>query len=96
MESRLTFLILIFILITLLTAGLFSFNSYAYDFESNDYDEKFDYAWTKALCEGNQCRDYLITCSKGEIAEMTPITGFVTFSDNWQDPRDEEFRNKFC
>lgn len=47
------------------------------------------YLYTKAICnENNFCQDYEISCSNGEVAEMTPITGAtIQHSSNWQDPR---------
>lgn len=52
--------------------------------------------WTKAVCSGNSCQDFLITCSGDEFVEMEPLTGLVSFSDSWEDPRSLEDREKLC
>lgn len=50
----------------------------------------FDYQHTKAICSGNSCQDFLITCNDHYVIEMKPLTGNVVFSNDWQDPRNEE------
>ena len=57
---------------------------------SNLKEVNFDYQHTKAICEGNKCQDFLVTCKKGEVLEMNPISGFVTFSSDWQDARENK------
>lgn len=54
------------------------------------------YSYTKAICEGNSCQDYEIVCEGKELVSMTPITGRVTFSKDWKDPRDDETKNRIC
>jgi len=57
----------------------------------------YDYSWTKAICNETQCQDYEIVCKDKKIISQTPLTGAViTIDENWQDPRNEEFKNKFC
>jgi len=55
-------------------------------------------SFTKAICtEKNFCQDYEVFCKEEEIIRMSPITGAaVQFSPQWEDPRSEEFINKFC
>ncbi|HEA46347.1 MAG TPA: hypothetical protein ENH99_01040 [Candidatus Pacearchaeota archaeon] len=57
-----------------------------------------NHSWTKAICtENNLCQDYEIFCENQNLIRMSPITGAsVQFSENWEDPRDEEIREKFC
>ncbi|MEK6858311.1 MAG: hypothetical protein AABX53_00160 [Nanoarchaeota archaeon] len=51
-------------------------------------ERSFAYSLTKAICEGNTCRDYEIICAgRGEVVSMTPLTGFVTFPSDWKDTR---------
>lgn len=53
---------------------------------------------TKAICtENNFCQDYEIFCKDKKIVKMNPITGAVIqFSEDWEDPRDEEIRSGSC
>lgn len=59
---------------------------------------EYTHSHTKAFCTNtNFCQDYEIYCKNSEVISMSPITGAaVQFSKNWQDPRSEEIRNKFC
>lgn len=52
-------------------------------------ESEFDYTWTKAICEGNTCRDYEITCKDGEAIEINPVSGFVVFDPDWEDLRED-------
>ena len=47
------------------------------------------YVYTKAICNDNNfCQDYEISCSNGEVVEMTPVTGAsIQHNSDWQDPR---------
>ena len=58
----------------------------------------YTHSFTKAICtEDNYCQDYEIMCKGKKTLSMIPITGAtVQFSENWEDPRSEEFRNKMC
>lgn len=58
----------------------------------------YTYSHTKAICNTeNLCRDYEIFCEDQKVMKMSPITGkAVQFSADWEDPRDEEKRNKIC
>jgi len=81
-------LILAMILIPLLT-GIMLLNA-----EPAEYTHSF----TKAICtEDNYCQDYEIMCKGNKTMSMTPITGAaVQFSENWEDPRNEETIRRFC
>lgn len=53
----------------------------------------FDRTHTRALCSGRTCRDFLVSCSGSEVVELKPISGFVTFGDDWVDLRE---RRELC
>lgn len=64
---------------------------------SSKSNQKYDYSWTKAICNETHCQDYEIICKKSKIISQTPLTGAVIeISENWEDPRTEEFKNKLC
>ena len=49
-----------------------------------------EYSWTRAICNSdNECIDVLIECNKGNVVNITPLSGFVYHEDNWRDPRNE-------
>ena len=54
-------------------------------------DEFYD-THTSAICSGNVCRDYEFTCLNGEVVSSVPISGFVTFDENWVDLREDKDR----
>ena len=54
----------------------------------------FDYSYTTAICEGNKCRDFVVTCLDGEAIHLDPVSGMVIFSDNWEDLR--EINDSLC
>ena len=56
---------------------------------SQKQDVAFSYEHTKAICEKNTCRDYIVTCANKKVISIAPISGFVTFSENWQDTREK-------
>ncbi len=58
-------------------------------FLANSEDD-YEYSQTKAICSGNSCQDFLITCNNNEVVDMKPLTGLIVFSDSWEDPRNEE------
>ena len=65
--------------------------------EVNAQEREYDMMWTKAICNESYCQDYEIRCRNNQIVSKTPITGAIlVISKDWEDPRDEEFRNKFC
>ena len=55
-----------------------------------------NYSYTKAICDGNSCVDYEIACNGSELVDMKPVTGAVVLPSDWEDPRDEEMKNKLC
>lgn len=83
-------LIISAIILTILLAGIILLNA--------ESEPPYTHSFTKAICtEENYCQDYEITCKGKKTISMIPITGAVVqFSENWEDPRDEKFRNKTC
>ncbi len=67
-------------------------------FLTAEQDPPYTHSWTKAICdENNHCQDHIIFCKGEKLVSTTPITGAtVQLSKNWEDPRDEEIREKFC
>ena len=63
-----------------------------------EQDPPYTNSWTKAICdEKKYCQDYEIFCKGKELVGISPITGAaIQFSENWEDPRDEETRNRVC
>lgn len=56
-----------------------------------------DYTYTKAICDGYKCQDYIIKCKGETLISKTPITGAVIEIDsNFKDPRAQEIINKNC
>ena len=66
--------------------------------ENSGQNLSYTHSHTKAICDSeNFCQDYEIFCYGKTPLKMSPITGAsVQFSENWQDPRDEEIRKKVC
>jgi len=55
-------------------------------------ETSFYRTYTSAICLDNVCRDYLFTCLDGEIIKSNPISGFVTFDEDWIDKREDKNR----
>ena len=84
--------IILGVLFSLIAIGLFLFFSDTFDTKITGH-----YTWTKAICDGEQCQDYEITCKKNDFVEMKPIVGAVIqISENWSDPRTSEEINRLC
>jgi len=81
-KSALLVLNLLLLVCLILTTLFFSFSM------KNDYERTY----TSAICLDNVCRDYLFTCLDGEIIESNPISGFVTFDEDWVDKREDKNR----
>ena len=54
------------------------------------------YSYTTAVCDGNSCADFLVECNGNEIVSNSQITGWITFSENWEDPRAENEKTELC
>ncbi len=66
---------------------------------ANQKPSKLEYtnSWTKAICNETHCQDYQIYCDKDEFVSQSPLTGAVIkIPENWEDPRNEEDRNRVC
>jgi hypothetical protein len=68
------------ILLAVLFFSLFLFEERHIDFQDT---------YTKAICSGKTCRDFLVSCSNNELIYLKPISGFVTFGENWIDLRED-------
>lgn len=86
-------LVLIFLTSVLLISSFGLIESF-----SQKSEFPYTHSYTKAICDkNNYCEDYEIFCKDKKIVKMNPITGAVIqFSEDWEDPRDEEIRNDFC
>jgi hypothetical protein len=87
-----TITIISFLLLFLIAVGMFGYGFYYVgriidDVNTNQFGD-YDYIWTTAICDGNECRDFKVTCKDGNVLDLEPITGFVTFGENWQDKRE--------
>jgi len=62
-----------------------------------EMQEEDIYTYTKAICdETNYCQDYEVKCNGEELLDMQPIGEAQQYSENWQDPRDEEVIERLC
>jgi hypothetical protein len=43
--------------------------------------------FTTAVCEGRTCQDVLVTCEAGRLTDTVFVSGMITFSELWTDPR---------
>jgi len=98
MNKTILILSLVFVLILIASSVVlgFSLTGKIIDGSIGTYDPSeipFDYEYTTALCEGNNCRDYVVTCLEGEAIHLDPVSGMVIFSDDWEDKREER---EFC
>lgn len=85
----------ILLLFCLFFVGLLFIINISFDsFDDLNVGEKeiidFNRTHTRALCSGQTCRDFLVSCSDRDVVELKPISGFVTFSENWKDLREKK------
>ncbi len=92
MENEEKIIIICSIIIAILAASLIAFSSY-FGITGNTIGR---HSYTKAICEGNACRDYEISCQNTQILYKQPITEEVYFSEDWEDPRSEKEKEKLC
>jgi len=92
MKNSFIISILIVLVILLMISNAIFVIALVGDGNFNIFNDKrefpFDYQWTTALCNGNECRDYLVTCKEGNVTDIEAISRLVTFPDSWEDPRD--------
>lgn len=100
MKNIVKIIILIIIIIILLAGFFFIKNSITANAikQQENTDRLNTYTYTKAICdESNFCQDNEITCQGNEIKSIIPITGeVIQHSQDWQDPRTEQDKNKLC
>jgi len=87
--------ILTIFLILLLLIILLVFLNFSLEITGKATSEQV-YSWTKAICNETHCQDFEIVCNGKEVISRTPITGAFLHPENWSDPRDWNFRNRFC
>ncbi len=51
----------------------------------NDYETK--YVWTRAICTQGDCIDVEITCERGKVTGLQPVSDYVRHEVGWTDPR---------
>lgn len=56
------------------------------------------HSWTRAVCDykRNVCIEMYIECIGDEMINMTYLSGEIFMGWEWEDPRPEEFKNKWC
>lgn len=54
-----------------------------------------EYSYTRAICSEGECIDVVVSCDGGDVVEIEPISYFVEFEDEWEDPRGEDV-SEFC
>jgi hypothetical protein len=93
MNNKIIFFGFGFIIAVIVLAGAFVARSALTGFvvdntEISEFD--FDYIYTTAICDGNTCSDFKVSCKNGEAFDVIPVTGLVVFPDGWEDPRSEK------
>jgi len=63
--------------------------AYSFTDDSGRVSNSRSRTYTRAVCNGNVCQDYVFNCLDGRIISSRAISGFVTFSDDWTDLRDD-------
>lgn len=50
-----------------------------------------DYVYTRAICNGESCRDYEVVCDGDEFVEVREVvSGLVVLDEGWEDFREDE------
>ena len=58
---------------------------------------QYTHSYTKAFCSLEKyCEDYEIFCENNDFIGRRFTGAGVQFPENWQDPRNEETKNKVC
>jgi len=86
----LTIIIALLLIVSILALFLFNTNIIGGVVQENSNDFGFDYVYTKAICDGNNCRDFEIACLDGEAIRMDPVSGMVVFPVDWVDGRKDK------
>ena len=77
-------------IIFLIACALIIFIGAVYSVFALNIKELGNYSYTKAFCDGNSCADFLVECNGKEVLSNSQITGWITFSEKWEDPRPNE------
>ncbi len=86
-------ILVLFVVFVSFNASGFIFNNSSIELSGEDYTN----CWTKAICNETHCQDYVIYCKGEEFVKQSPITGAViSIPEGWEDPRDEEMRERIC
>lgn len=95
--KRILFMGLVLVLIFLIAVLLNSSFGLAKSFLDQKSEFPYTHSHTKAICDGNNyCEDYEIFCKDKKVVKMTPTGAVIQFSEDWEDPRDEEIRSNSC
>jgi len=85
----------LFVIILLVIAGIIV--TYSINKDTTEKIDRGFYTFTKAICnETNFCQDYVIECNNEVLINMTPTEATAQFPTSWEDPRDNETKNKLC
>ncbi len=88
MKLRGVFFLCLFFTLSLIISNLvFGFDGLE---TSENVKIDFNRTHTRAFCSGKNCRDFLVSCSGSKVLDLKPISGFVTFGDDWVDKRKEK------
>ncbi|MGV8142031.1 MAG: hypothetical protein ACP5NS_00145 [Candidatus Pacearchaeota archaeon] len=79
------------IFITLFVIMLLTLINFNLLFRDSLQREFYFDTYTRALCSGQTCRDFVVSCKGSEIIDIKPISGFVTFGRDWEDRRVEKY-----
>ena len=63
--------------------------AYSFTDDSGRVSNSRSRTYTFAVCSDNTCQDYVFNCLNGQVVSSRAISGFVTFSDDWTDLRDD-------
>ena len=80
-------IIISLLLLVILLVGVFFIFSITGNVISEERD--FDYTWTTAICDGNECQDFEVKCLGGDVVEMNPVSGLVVFGEDFEDIRED-------
>ena len=89
--KRKIILILGILILALAVSAVNAFSLNSFVAENQDY-----YSYTTAICEDNSCADFLVECNGDKVVSNSQITGWITFSENWEDPREYNKQVKLC
>lgn len=79
----------------LIIVALLAFLGTVYSAFALNIEEPKYYSYTVAVCSGKKCADFYVECNGNKIISNSRITGWITFGDDWEDPRGEN-KKDFC